>query len=94
MNSNSKQFKKLHNIHPNESLSLEDIAMLSGMPIQALIEVYNKGYGAFFSNPNSVRVQVSSPEQWAYGRVYSFVMKKKSTFGKADKHIAKKYYIK
>ncbi len=90
---NSKQFRKIHNIHPNEPLNLEDIAYVSGMPYKALKEVYDKGYGAFFSNPSSVRVQVSSPEQWGYGRVYSFVMRRKSTFGKADKHIAKKYNI-
>jgi len=90
---NSKEFKKLHNIKPNISLSLEDIASLSGMPVQALYEVYDRGMGAFFTNPVSVRKNVFSPEQWAYARVYSFVMKRKSTFGGVDNYIAVKYNL-
>ena len=38
----------------------------------------------------SVRPSVKSPEQWAFGRVYSFVMKQKGTWGKADKDLADK----
>ena len=90
---NSKLFKKLHNINPNQPLSLEEIAHLSGMPLKALKEVFNKGIGAYYTNPESVRPMVKSPEQWAFARVYSFVMKRKSTYGKADKHIADKYNI-
>jgi hypothetical protein len=33
-----------------------------------------KGEGAYFSNPESVRPFVKSPQQWAYSRVYSSVM--------------------
>lgn len=36
---------------------------------------------------------VTSPEQWAMGRVYSFVMRRKTTFGGVDKSIAEKYNI-
>jgi hypothetical protein len=91
---NSKAFKKKHGISPDESLSLSQIAKLSKMPLGALQEVFNKGVGAYRTNPSSVRPSVSSPEQWAYGRVYSFVMKRKTTFGGSDKHIAEKYSIK
>jgi len=90
---NSKIFKKLHNINPNQPLSLEEIAHLSGMPFEALKEVFFKGQGAYFSNPSSVRPHVKSASEWAFARVYSFVMKRKSTYGKADKHIADKYNI-
>ena len=90
---NSKLFKIKHGISPSEGLSLEDISRLSGMPKAALQEVYNKGVGAFKTNPGSVRPSVSSPEQWAMGRVYSYVMKRKQTFGGADKHITEKYNI-
>jgi len=90
---NSKEFKKLHNIHPSESLSLVDIAHISKMPIEALKEVFNRGVGAYHTNPQSVRKNVSSPEQWAYARVYSFVMKRKTTFGGVDKYIAVKYNL-
>ena len=91
---NSQVFKKQHNIPVSESLSLKQIAKLSGMPSKALQEVYNKGVGAYHSNPASVRPMVHSPEQWAMARVYSFVMRRSGTFGKVDKHIAVKYNIK
>jgi len=90
---NSKLFKIKHGISPSEGLSLEEIAKLSGMPKAALQEVFDKGVGAYKTNPSSVRPSVNSPEQWAFGRVYSFVMKRKSTFGGVDKHIAEKYNI-
>lgn len=92
-NSNSVLFKKQHGIDPSVSLSLFQISRLSGFPKAALQEVFNKGVGAFHTNRSSVRPTVSTPEQWAYGRVYSFVMKRKSTFGGADKHIAVKYHL-
>jgi hypothetical protein len=88
---NSKQFKKLHNIPSNYTLSLKDISIVSDMPLKALQEVFNKGVGAYYTNPTSVRPQVRSAEQWAFARVYSFVMKRKTTFYGADKHIAEKY---
>lgn len=88
---NSNEFKRRHNIPVKDSLSLKEIAKLSKMPLKALQEVFERGIGAYKTNPESVRPQVQSPEQWGYGRVYSFVMKRKSTFGKADKDIAVKY---
>lgn len=90
---NSKEFKLKHNIKPTESLSLEDISRLSKMPLKALKEVFSKGLGAYFSNRSSVRKNVKSPEQWAYARVYAFVMKRPSVFYKADRHIAEKYKL-
>ena len=91
---NSNAFKKKHNIPVNESLSLPMIAKLSGMPVGALNEVFLKGKGAYYSNPQSVKPMVESAEQWGMGRVYSFVMRRKTTFGGADKHIDDKYKIK
>ena len=90
---NSVAFKKKHGIPTDESLSLSQIAKLSAFPLKALQEVYNRGIGAYKTNPESVRPQVTSKEQWAYARVYSFVMKRKSTFGGSDKDIAEKYKL-
>jgi len=90
---NSNAFKKANNIPVSEGLSLKQVAKLSGMPERALQEVYNKGVGAYKTNPGSVRPMVNSAEQWAMARVYSFVMKRKTTFGGADKHIAEKYKL-
>jgi hypothetical protein len=41
--------------------------------VGALREVYNRGIGAYRTNPSSVRGSVSSPEQWAMGRVNAFM---------------------
>jgi hypothetical protein len=90
---NSIAFKKLHGVDPKEGLSLKEVAKLSKMPIKALQEVYDKGVGAYNTNPSSVRPMVQSAEQWGYARMYSFVMKRKGTFYGADKHIAEKYKI-
>ena len=90
---NSHVFKRKHGIPIDQSLSLKEIAKLSGMPAKALQEVYNKGIGAYKTNPESVKPMVQSKEQWAMGRVYSFVMRRATTFGKADKDIAKKYNL-
>ena len=35
--------------------------------------VFNRGVGAYKTNPDSVRPSVSSPEQWAFARVNSFL---------------------
>ena len=90
---NSVAFKKRHGVPVEDGLSLAEISKLSGFPRKALQEVYNRGVGAYKTNPASVRPQVQSPEQWAMGRVYSFVMKRPSTFGGADKDIAVKYKL-
>lgn len=90
---NSQAFKRKHGLPIDKSLSLKEIANLSGMPVKALQEVYNKGIGAYKTNPESVKPMVQSKEQWAMGRVYSFVMRRATTFGKADKDIAKRYNL-
>jgi hypothetical protein len=66
--------------------SLQDLADLSGYDIRILQEVYNRGIGAYKTNPSSVRMKGSylkginapmskklSKEQWAIARVYSFL---------------------
>ena len=101
---NSREFKKKHGIPIDEELSLNQIARLSGMPLAALREVFERGKGAWSTNIQSVRTkgtfkkgedlprsQKLSADQWAYSRVYSFVQKKKTTFGGADKDIAVRY---
>jgi hypothetical protein len=90
---NSNAFKKKHGISLDTGLSLSQIAKLSGFPKPALQEVYNRGIGAFKTNPESVRPQVQSKEQWAMARVYSFVMKRASTFGGSDKDVATQYKL-
>lgn len=103
---NSNAFKRKHGLSVDTTLSLPEIAKLSGFPIAALQEVYNRGIGAWKTNPESVRVKGSfkkdpsaprsaklGKEQWAMARVYSFVMKRATTFGGSDKDIATKYKL-
>ena len=55
-----------------------------------LIAVFKRGVGAYRTNPQSVRPNVKSPEQWAYSRVYASV-DKNSKSHKIDKsHLKKK----
>lgn len=104
MRTNRERFLVRHGISQGTSLSIEDISKLSGMPVSALKRVYEKGLGAYHTNPESVRVQGTfkkdpsaplsrklSPQQWGMGRVYAFVMKTPKVFYGADKHIAKEY---
>jgi HK97 family phage major capsid protein/HK97 family phage prohead protease len=41
--------------------------------VRTLAAVFERGIGAYKTNPQSVRPNVKSPEQWAYARVNSFL---------------------
>ena len=75
-----EKFNKKHGQKKEQSNSLTKIAKLSGIKRSALQKIYNKGIGAYKTNPGSVRKNVKSKEQWAMARVYSAV-----TGGKAAK---------
>ena len=68
------KFNKKHGLPKGTSNSLRDIASLTGYKQAALQTIFNKGVGAYKTNPQSVRPNVKSPEQWGYARVYSAVM--------------------
>jgi len=40
---------------------------------RTLVQVFRRGVGAYRTNPQSVRPNVTGPEQWAYARVNSFL---------------------
>ncbi|MDA7670294.1 hypothetical protein N8587_03190, partial [Akkermansiaceae bacterium] len=65
------------------SNSLSDIAEDTGVSKKGIQQIYNKGIGAYKTNPSSVRPNVKSKEQWAQARVYSAVMGGKAS--KVDK---------
>ena len=48
--------------------------------------VFDRGVGAYKTNPDSVRPSVNSPEQWAYARVNSFLYALKNGRFKGGKH--------
>ena len=53
---------------------------------RTLISVFNRGVGAYHTNPGSVRPNVSSPEQWALGRVNSFLYALRNGKFRSGKH--------
>jgi len=69
----------------DKGYSIRELSKISGVPRGTLQEVYNRGIGAYRTNPESVRMKGSfkkvagpmsmklSPQQWAYARVYSFL---------------------
>jgi len=83
------KFNAKYGFAKDASHSIADIAKLTGYKKAGLEIVYNKGIGAYKTNPSSVRPQVKSPEQWAMARIYSAVMG-----GKASKIDADHLYFK
>jgi hypothetical protein len=70
----------------DRSYSLSELSKISGYSLKTLQEVYNRGIGAYQTNPQSVRMkgtfkkgvnapmsQKLSKENWAFARVYSFL---------------------
>jgi hypothetical protein len=87
------------------SYSLKELSTISKVPMKVLREVYNRGIGAYKTNPQSVRMKGSfkkgvnapmskklSKEQWAMARVYAWINKSK-VFHNQDSDIAREYNI-
>jgi len=53
---------------------------------RTLLAVFERGIGAYKTNPASVRPNVSSPEQWAYARVNSFLFALRNGRFQGGKH--------
>jgi hypothetical protein len=68
------KFNKKYGFPKDESHSLSEISKLTGYKLSGLKTIQEKGEGAFYSNPKSVRPQVKNPTQWGIARVYSAVM--------------------
>jgi predicted ABC-type ATPase len=68
------KYNKKYNYDKNTSHDLEEISKDTGVSLKGLQQIYNKGIGAYKTNPSSVRPNVNSKEQWAMARVYSAVM--------------------
>jgi hypothetical protein len=80
-------FLKKHKLE-DKGYSLKELAKISGEPLSTLQEVYNRGIGAYKTNPTSVRMKGSyakgvkapmskklSKEHWAMARTYSYLQK-------------------
>jgi hypothetical protein len=68
------RFNRKYGFPLDTSHSLQEISKISGYKLKGLQNIFDKGIGAYKTNRASVRPNVKSPEQWAYGRVYSAIM--------------------
>ena len=68
----------------NEGLKKK--AEKSGMPLGILRQVYNRGIAAWKTGHRPG----TTPQQWGFARVNSFITKQSGTWGKADKDLADK----
>lgn len=85
--------------------ALIEKARESGMPIGALKAVFDRGVGAWKTNPASVRLMSGEKnystsrvgkmgkEQWAFARVNAFIEKRPSVYYGSDDDIRKKYNL-
>ena len=105
MSTFKSKYNNKYGFPKNESHSVEDISKTTGIKKSILQDVYDRGVGAWKSNPSSVRSKSGdkkdsgfplskrmTKERWAYGRVYGFVMKnpKQVGEGKPDDDLYKK----
>lgn len=80
-----ENFLRKHNLK-DKGYSLKELSRISKIPFSILLEVYNRGIGAYKTNRTSVRMKGSyaknvdapykmklSKEQWALARTYSFL---------------------
>jgi hypothetical protein len=68
------KYNKKFGYPTSTSHNLKQISKDTRVSLKGLQQIYNKGIGAFKTNPSSVRPTVKSKEQWAMARVYSAVM--------------------
>tara|TARA_R110000850_G_scaffold1207_5_gene7358 strand:- start:1736 stop:2008 length:273 start_codon:yes stop_codon:yes gene_type:complete len=84
-----QQFNKKYGFKLNEPHNLKEIADITGYKYSGIKTIFEKGEGAFESNPQSVRPGMQK-QQWAYSRVYASVNPKSKAY-KIDKiHLKKK----
>jgi len=85
-----KRFNKKYGFKPDEPHSIKEISDITGYKLSGLKTIFQKGKGAYKSNPQSVRPNIKSPEQWGFSRIYASVSPG-SKANKIDKsHLKKK----
>jgi HK97 family phage prohead protease len=70
----------------NEEVQELDLSWDGSVNLSTLEKVFERGVGAYNTNPSSVRPQVQSSEQWAYARVNSFLFALKKGRFQGGKH--------
>jgi hypothetical protein len=99
---NKQKYNQKHGFTLNKAHSLEDIAKTTKIKKSILQEIFNRGSGAYETNPQSVRLKSGkkdpkaplsrkmSKQQWSYSRVYGFIMQnpKQVNKGQPDHDLA------
>ena len=83
---NKMKFKEHAEMMEDATAGLKKKAEKSGMPLSVLRQVYNRGVAAWKTGHRPG----TTPQQWGFARVNSFVTKSSGTWGKADKDLAAK----
>ena len=81
------KFNKKHGFKKGTSHSIKEIAKLSNIKYRNALKIVEKGRGAYYNNPSSVRPSVTSATQWGISRIYSAVMGGKAA--KVDEKLLK-----
>jgi len=68
-----QRYNKKYGFPRDKSHSISAIAKTTGYKKSGLQTIYKKGMGAYRSNPQSVRPQVKSPQQWGMARLYAAI---------------------
>jgi hypothetical protein len=101
MPTNKEKYNAKFKFKKGTSHSKKDISAKTGIPVRILDKIFYRGAGARKNSPESVRRASDgkkvggkslkgkmSAQQWGYARIYSFVMKRPGTWGRADKDLA------
>jgi len=68
-----QKFNKKYGFPKDEPHSLAEIAKITGYKLSGLETIVQKGRGAFFSDRDSVRPFIKSPDEWGKARVYASI---------------------
>jgi len=91
-----QQFNKKHKQPLNQSNTLKQISDLSGYEMKGIKTIFEKGKGAFKTNPQSVRPHIKAIGKqggaiaWGYARVYASVNPKSKSYKIDKSHLVKK----
>ena len=85
-----QRFNKKYGFPLNEPHSLKEISDITGYKLSGIKTIFEKGKGAYKSNPESIRPNIKSPEQWAYSRVYASVSPGSKSYNIDKSHLKKK----
>lgn len=85
-----QKFNKKYGFKLNEPHSIKEIADITGYEYKGLKTIFEKGEGAYSTNPQSVRKSVKSPQQWAYARLYAAVNPSSKAYQIDKVHLKKK----